>query len=125
MADKRDRRQIELGKLLEVDLVYSLGGCTGLDDVEQQMLAGGEVGPDAFRLRRRATDGRCSAHAGMIAGDHREDFDAAYVAVLKNAIGRPYVGEHAALARRYDHQLEMLGALFIDATRHRRRDVHL
>src|SRR5215470_18484011 len=77
MADKRDWRQIEFGKLLEVDLVHSLGRCTGLGDVEQQMLAGGEVGPDAFRLRRRGTDGRCSAHAGMIAGDHREDFDAA------------------------------------------------
>src|SRR5215831_19793005 len=105
MTDKRDWRQIEFGELLEVDLVHSLGRCTGLDDVEQQMLAGGEVGPDAFRLRRRGTDGRRSAHTGMIAANHREDFDAAHVAVLKNAIGRPYVGEHAALARCYDHQL--------------------
>ena len=66
-----------------------------------------------------------AADAGVIAADHREDLDAADVAALEHALGRADIGKHAALAGRDDHQLEIFGALLVDAARQRRREVHL
>ncbi len=118
-------RQVQLFGFLEVHLVDGPARGTRPDGVEQHVLAGGEIGPDALGLRRRAADRRRTAHARMIALDDRKDFHPADITGIKHAPGRPDIGKHAALAGRHDHQLEIVRALFINPAGERGGDIHL
>ena len=95
------------------------------DGVEQHVLAGGEIGPDALGLRRRAADRRRTAHARMIALDDRKDFHPADIAMFEYPRGRPDIGKHAALAGRHDHQLEIFRTLLVDPAGKRCGNIHL
>ena len=81
--------------------------------------------PDALGVRRRLLHDRGAADARLIAADHREDFHAADVRALEPPLGRPDIGQLAALAGRHDQQFEMLGAERIDVAGQRPGDVHL
>ena len=124
MADEGDRRQAKFSDLLEVELVDGSAGRARFDRVQQHVFARGEVRPNSFRFGWRRFYRRGAADAGMIAPNDREDLDAAHVARLQDATGGADVGKNAALARRHDHKLEILGPLLVDAARERRGEVH-
>ena len=88
--------------------------------MQEHVLAGGQICPDALRMRWRGFERSGAADAGVIAVDHGEDLHPADIASFEHPARRSDVREDAALARGNDHELEILGALFVDAARKRR-----
>src|SRR5262245_29997517 len=124
MADEGDQRQPQLPDFLQVQLVDGWARPTGSDRIHAHVFARGEVCPNSLRFGRGQSYRRRAADTGMVAADHREDLDAAYVARLQASASGPDIRKNAALSRRYDHELEIFGTLLVDAARERRGEVH-
>ena len=60
----------------------------------------------------------------MVAVDHGENLDPTHIAPLELAHGRANIGKNAALARRDDHQFEILGPMLVHSAGERRRQIH-
>src|SRR5699024_2350842 len=97
----------------------------GLDRIEDRVLALHEIVVDALGVCGRLTDDGSAAYAGLVSVDDREDLDTADVAGLEESRARPDVRKLAAFAGGHDHELELLGSLFVDAAGERGGDVHL
>src|SRR5262245_32479560 len=124
MTDEGNRRQIELLELTKIEIVDGSARGAGLDGIEQQIFAPGQIVPDPLGVRRWHANRSGTANSGMIAGNHGKNLDPADVAALEDSPGRANIGKHAALAGRNDHQLEIFSALFVNATGQGGGDVH-
>src|SRR5437763_41980 len=81
-----------LAELAEIEIVDRAGRCAWLDRVEQEILAGDQVRPNALGLGRRRPDRSGAADAGVIAADHRKNLDPADIAVREHALRRADIG---------------------------------